>query len=484
MYYYTFLSVAVIVAIVLARLLWHRTNSIAFPFGIAVLYFWSLHGAWAIVTDQLGGDSQKHYHYLFEKMFPVYLDEYYTWTLALYAVFILCVGITALLSVHPVRLPIENPRLLILSHDRILLVGGMAAFLSYRIMQKSLGSAIDSGVSAYVVTRATTDIGWFHIHQVLNRIALIPTAIGFAVLMAGGSCRCLGGDRSFRHYFGYAAVLGFTFCFCVVLGNKNELAFALFTGSLFYLFNSTRPAKWRFAALGIALLACVGFIDYARGLAVDDLASNVSFGEVAFSLVRLANSNEAFAAHMSLYGAMSHDLPLTYGSSIYSFIASAIPRMFWPDRPDDIYWYYANGVGAVQGQGYSIHHAAGWYLNFGIFGIVLGGVLMGRIWAAMYNAAVRFAHRRGPTWRRIFCIVGFFTFTANLPTLIRVGPEGYKSVLVDCLFIPVAVLTLAHTGERNRQQSRLAVPSYSLNRIRQSLPASAAPLRPKSPPIR
>jgi len=33
-------------------------------------------------------------------------------------------------------------------------------------------------------------------------------------------------------------------------------------------------------------------------------------------------------------------------------------------------------VGAIQNQGYSLHHATGWYLNFGYFGVALGAVVM------------------------------------------------------------------------------------------------------------
>ena len=49
------------------------------------------------------------------------------------------------------------------------------------------------------------------------------------------------------------------------------------------------------------------------------------------------------------------------------------------------YQYYATGVGAREGQGYSIHHATGWYLNFGVAGVVMGAILLGRLWAGLYN---------------------------------------------------------------------------------------------------
>jgi len=451
MLYYISLTAVVIVLIVLMAILWYRTKSIGFLFGFTALYFWSLHGAWSIVTDQLGGNSQKHYHYLYEKLFPVYLDEHYAYALALYSAFILITGLAVLFWIRPKKLITDNLNPVIISHDAIILIGALAAAASFFIMRESLASALAAGGSGYLVTRTSTDdLGLFRIHQVMNRIALVPPSIGLATLLAGGRCRFLAGAGRLRHLIGYATLLGFMFCFCLVLGNKNELALALFSAGLFYSVNSTRPKTWQLATSGIVLLACVGFIDYARALSIDEITSNVSLGEVANSLTRLADSNEAFGSHMSLYGALQFEVPLTYGSSISSFLLSAVPRFFWPDRPDDIYMHYANGVAATEGQGYSIHHATGWYLNFGVIGVIVGACLLGRVWAALYNNSVDGALRRKSDWWRMFCIVGFFTFTANLPSLVRTGPEGYKGILIDSFIVPCAILILARAQTRTR----------------------------------
>jgi hypothetical protein len=106
-----------------------------------------------------------------------------------------------------------------------------------------------------------------------------------------------------------------------------------------------------------------------------------------------------------------------------------------------------NGVGAAEGQGYSIHHATGWYLNFGVPGVVMGACLLGFVWAALYNNVVQSNRQAGSGWWRVFCIVGFFTFSASLPIIIRSGPEIYKSVLVESFFVPVAVLAMARVPQ-------------------------------------
>jgi hypothetical protein len=468
--YYAFLFAAVLMVLALSWALWSYTRSIAFPFGMALFYFWSLHGAWSIVTDRLGGDSQKQYHYLFDRMFPVYLDENYAWTLGLYAAFILVVALTVLCWVRPACPSSDKPCPIVLSHDRILVMCGLAAIISVWIIHDSLDSAISSGTSGYVVSRSTLDLGWFRLHQLLNRIALIPASLGFATLMSSGGCRYFAGEVRSRHYVGYAVLLAFMYCFCVVLGNKNELALALFSACLFYLANSIRPKTRRLVAAGTMLLACVGFIDFARGFSVNEIADNVSFAEITYSLVRIADSNEAFAAHMSLYGILHYDVPLTYGSSVVSFLASAVPQSLWPDRPADIYWHYANGVAATEGQGYTVHHAAGWYLNFGVAGVFIGASLLGRIWSALYNNVVQASRQHGSSWWRIFCIVGFFTFTASLPTIIRSGPEIYKSVLVESFTIPVAILALARAPSLNRRRVHSVRPNCGVGNMQ---PATA-----------
>ena len=66
-----------------------------------------------------------------------------------------------------------------------------------------------------------------------------------------------------------------------------------------------------------------------------------------------------------MYGVLAAGVEPRFGYSLYSLVCSVIPRVLWPDRPRDIYLYYSESVGAIQNQGYSLHHATGWYLNFG-----------------------------------------------------------------------------------------------------------------------
>ena len=95
------------------------------------------------------------------------------------------------------------------------------------------------------------------------------------------------------------------------------------------------------------------------------------------SVTFILQSNEAFAAHFSLYGTLKFNVAPTIGWSVYSLAASIVPRMVWADRPEDVYPYYAEQVGVNPDQGYTLHHATGWYLNFGFTGIIAGGLFVG-----------------------------------------------------------------------------------------------------------
>jgi hypothetical protein len=151
-----------------------------------------------------------------------------------------------------------------------------------------------------------------------------------------------------------------------------------------------------------------------------------------------------------MYGVIHKGVPLMYGVSIAVLLLSIIPRTVWPGRPAGAYEYYAAHVGAVEGQGYTLHHATGWYLNFGAFGVVFGGALLGWIAAKLFNAlSAPSAHRSH--FYRVFIAIGFASFTAKLPLMIRDGIEGYKSLAVEAFLIPALVIALSSMRVMRRQ---------------------------------
>ena len=447
MEYFALLVIATIVIAVLAAVLYRRRRDAGTLVGIAALYYWSLFGAWYIVIDKTGGFSGKNYQYLEGKLFPIALDQDYLVTLGLYAGFLILVELTLLAAVSPA---LENRAVapLLLRHGPILLTGLIAAVASFWLVADKLGAAWALNTSAYIYTRSQTD-EWFTLHQVLNRVALIPPAIGLAVLAAGKRSRGLRSVGRRYTLSGYLALLGCMGVFTFVLGNKNEVLAALAAGVLAYVGSVKKPNWLRAGLVFAAGLWFLYAIDFFRSVPLADLRDAVTGrAEEATGLGRfLTSSNEAYGAHFSMYGVLAAGVEPRFGYSLYSLACSVIPRVLWPDRPRDIYLYYSESVGAIQNQGYSLHHATGWYLNFGYLGVALGAVVMGLLWAYCLNA-----HRRAGSGFlfRLFATVAPWLFAAFLPPLIRAGPEGYKGFLLEGLLIPVAVLTLACRQRKTR----------------------------------
>jgi hypothetical protein len=98
----------------------------------------------------------------------------------------------------------------------------------------------------------------------------------------------------------------------------------------------------------------------------------------------------------------------------------------------------------VEGQGFTIHHATGWYLNFGFLGILIGALFWGWVWATCYAGFHRDGLQRSRFWT-LWGRVLPWMFVASIPMLIRAGFEGYKALLVEALLLPTVILLLAST---------------------------------------
>ncbi len=441
MEFFSLLAAATAVIAILTLALYRKRKDVGFLVGTGALYYWTLYGAWYIVIDKTGGFSGKNYHYLEYKLFPISLDSDYMLTLLLYSGFIILVQLTLLLTLSRDR-RIEIPRL-VMRHEPILIIAVLAALLSLYIIKDKLSEAWALNTSAYLYTRRQTD-EWFTLHQVLNRVAMLPPAIGFATLVAGARSRYFVSVVRRYTWPGYIALFVAMGAFTFVLGNKNEVFMSLLTGLLCYLASVRRPSFFKAGLLIVLGMWFLYAIDFFRGTPISEMreAVNQRIEEATEVASFVTSSNEAYAAHFSLYGVLTTGAEPRFGYSIYSLACSVVPRVLWPDRPADIYNYYADSVGAIQNQGYSIHHATGWYLNFGYTGVAIGAIVMGLLWAYCSNAHQRITTKSGLAFR-LFATISPWVFVACLPPLIRAGPEGYKGFIVEGLMIPMATLAFA-----------------------------------------
>jgi hypothetical protein len=444
MIYYTVLGVASFLFLVLGLAIWANSKSIAFVVGLAFAYYWTLWGGWFIVYDLNGGNSGLLYDYLYYKAFPVHLDSDYFWALVLYSTFILFIEIALLFSMrcNIPQLPVRPIRI---SHSKMLFIAVVSGILSFWIVKDTLSTAASLELMAYHFVYQDTSISrLFTLHQILNRICLFTTTMGLAISFSGPTAKYIVGHGKSTHRALYLIVLSGIFFMNLRLGFRHYMVVSFLTSTLFYLVNARRLKTITLVVAWSTVLLAVGIVGLTRGASLSETVRGMgSISKAAVApLGTYVVSNEPFAAHISMYGILHKNIALTYGSSVIAFLTSAIPRGLWLNRPEEIYAYYAFQVGAAEGQGYTIHHATGWYLNFGTLGVAIGALLLGWIWGTLWTRFQQVARVRS-YWGRIFRVIAFWSFTASISLVLRSGPEVYKTVLVEVFLIPTLILGVA-----------------------------------------
>ena len=439
-FYGVLLSSATLIAFLTWKL-WLKTRNWSFPVGAALIYFWTLQGAWVLVHDKLMPSAATYHDIPYEELlFPVFLDERYLETLVIYAAFVVVV-LFALLQL--VKAPLRSSYVpMYVSNQRLLLVGCVSFATSYLIIRQALGIAIDRNTSAYEFTRMSfsSDSALFTVHQLLNRMALFSVGIGLAIWSSGERGQYIRSRRSYTSLVVYLTLVAGLLWFMSVLGNRSDLLFGGIAAILFFLVNSPHPRLLVLPVVLAALLLSANVIYLLRGFALNQ-RPGITATEAADPNYLLL-SDEQFAAHFSLYGVLKQDVPPTYGTSFICLATSIVPHALWPNRPEDIYEYYAREVRAEPGEGYTIHHATAWYLNFGLPGVLIGALVLGFVWAKSFNLFAE-AHGSSNIFVQSIRLLAPWTFVANLPSLIRAGPESYKACLFEAILFPAAIVAFS-----------------------------------------
>ncbi|HYG49597.1 MAG TPA: hypothetical protein VD905_01790 [Flavobacteriales bacterium] len=462
MLFFAALTVFTAIIAYLGWRIWKETRQFSFPLGIFFLYYWSLLGAWFLVYDDMTGGAGEnfglHHYVYFKRLFPVNMDGDYFLSITYYALFIVVAEVCILYFVKKKPLNKDEKREGISINYSILLLGACAGIiLSIYLVFDQIIVAAETKRSIYTVTRFTEN-KFFAFHQLLNQAAIIALYIALVAYISGPNGRFIKGGNSVKTYIGLFAATIFIECSMLLLGNKREILFGGVFGMVFYLMNVAGSVNYKKIGIIASFVVIPLFFNdslrayspsFLKGLfpfpqlvekpLVDDSYTSFSVKNAAFAFLF---SNEMFVPHFSMYGVVHKKVPVTYGSSLVYLATSIAPRFIYDNRPEDIYTYYARKVGAKEGQGYTIHHATGWYLNFGIIGIIAGALLLGWIWVKFYFLA--YGGKSNKAFVRIFSIIALPCFTAALPSLVRGGPEGYRALFFEYLFIPVFILTVAY----------------------------------------
>jgi len=237
MLHYLLLSLYTLIIAYLAWRTWKKTREIAFLIGVALIYYWSLLGAWFIVYDELSGgkgaDFGLHYYYLLELLFPVRADNTYLYACALYAVFIIGLQLTILYFAKPYEKN-SAPETKPVHINHLLLIGICvgAALLSFALVWKEILTAAKFSESIYIVTRMQPG-RFFTLHQLLNQAAVVSLYIGLIAYISGERSRFISGSRAKWQLAAYALAVILVEGYLLLLGNKREILSAAFSARSF-----------------------------------------------------------------------------------------------------------------------------------------------------------------------------------------------------------------------------------------------------------
>ncbi|MBK9060478.1 MAG: hypothetical protein IPL81_11620 [Flavobacteriales bacterium] len=463
----SYLILIAITAFVVWATVWivKRTGQWTFVVGMAVLYAWTFLGAWFFIGDALSGYQGYHiglnYYYLMEKMFPFELDRNYRMALLGYFAYTALMIVGVWYMVRRIRLgkiPVVPARMV--DHRVFFLLALVAGLGSFAIIRPVLMDAIAAHLSIYQYTRHTEYAG-ASIHGLCNELVCLSLLLGWAIQLTGRNARYFTSRGQRWSSWAYPSAPMVYSLYLMLLGNRHELFMALILGSMVFFLNNGLPRRWQFALYLAVVFVPLMVTGKVRNLTWQemsalDLEGNQKLPPFTLPIIQHVPrqtkggipemgerifSNEFFCAHFSLYGILRKEVrPKPYISVRY-IAASMVPRMMKEERPPTAYDHYAEQAQLEPGQGYTIHQAAGWYINGGWAGLAIGGLLLGLLWGGLMR--MRAAPPLHSLVWHVFAIMGTSCFAAFMPILIRDGPEIVKALVFEGFAMPIGIVFLA-----------------------------------------
>ncbi len=451
MTFYFTLSFSTLLIVFFQYLIWKKKPNILFPVATLFLYYWSIFGGWFIVYDQLNNNASSkigvHYYDYFEKLFPIELNNDYLLSIVYFALFIVAFQVIILFLLDKDKKIIPPSNKIVIHHRKLILVSAVCLILSFLFIYRQMLDAAQQHQSLYIFISHNNG-SFYSLYQLFKGCSLLTAFSGLVIYLNSDRAIFLSGTKLRFGIIYYLLLMLVIIFYSLILGSRHELVFSGMFCLILYVINGTKVNVKDLCIIFIILVLPVFLIELTRGIPILDYigikAENAPIEETKTGLsgkqafTSIFFSNEIFSGHMSMYGAIHRHLPLTYGSSFLNLIASLVPRFIMPDRPMDIYHHYiviANNPGV---QGFTINHATGWYLNFGIVGIVAGGVLLGYLLSRISNNFTR-TKKQYNSFMLCLKVLALPGIISSIPILVRSGPEGYKTLLFEGILIPVLI---------------------------------------------
>ena len=236
------LSLLSIIIAVLLFFIWKRFRNWSVVLGIVMIYYWSLAGAWFIIYDQLTFDSSirwgVHYHYYFQKLFHIILNNDYLLTIFAYALFIIFLEASLLFFPFKKLKSVTAQKPIWIYHPALIAIALLALCGSIFFNYNKIIEAINFGESIYLYTRLHQG-RFFSLHQLCNEVAVCTLLMGIAILISGSDAVFIKAKWAVKYLVIYILSFTIVMLYLVILGNKHDFLF----GGLLGLFQ-LQKAEW------------------------------------------------------------------------------------------------------------------------------------------------------------------------------------------------------------------------------------------------
>jgi hypothetical protein len=435
---------AVLSALTIA--VWARMRSVSVILGLLLIYYFSLYGSAFIIMEQLGIETGMRFKSLATKLIYPNLDTAYWLTMFGYFLFTVSVigGLLGAARASPTK-P-KEPIHIKFNFLTLATLAFIAQCTSLYLIKDHLVEIAIGNATGYEIF-SSIETNWaYSLSKALREIGTTAAFAGFGAYWA--TQQYTPEARSRLAVAGLLLNILLATSLSIVTGDKHELLTSILAGIAAFSLLGGRFQFAQIVSLVSLSIAIFALIEGTRGTGL--LANNSdSLGESLITgMFDTITSNEAFAAHLSLYGIFKYDLPVHWGSGFVDFVLSIPPRFLGLPRPEGIYQIYVEGIFAKIGQGFTIHHAAAWYLNLSWLGFILGGLILGSLWGSAVDLARR-SRRNEHSWQAVLAFAMPVAILGYLPSLLRAAIETYKGFTVFALGIFLIFFISSRRGQHH-----------------------------------
>jgi hypothetical protein len=427
-----FISICIVPLIIILAV--NKKNIILF-FYLALAYLYTVYGFTIIlIEERFGkiyfGKKDFQYDYLFAKMFDVKVNDSFSISMFAVLIFILILSLISSALVNRLKYYKVDYQI---NHIRTWLLSGIFIALSVSVVVFNVNwnSIAANNENLYTALRYKDELPLFYsIHQLCIRGALFVALLVMFEPSRDG--------RNGLMFLKIVPLIVLTL-YCTLLGNRAELISFFLMASTIYAMQTRITLKALFAA--VVTLTVISLIGSVRGLKIDSEFSVSDLFNPLGAIWNLISSNEFFAPVLSLYGVIDKNVDPSYLISFYWLLFSVIPRDFGLERPQDSYLYYATNTINDFGQGYAMHHITSYYINFGLVGFVLCGIVLSFIFIVSFTIRNK-EIARNSIERKLFKLWMPAFVMGLYPSILRGGIEGYKGLIVEGLLLPFILIIL------------------------------------------